>query len=339
MISPLIITTIIYVVFVLYCVEKLTRQQEQRYEEDLAQIENECQKFIERKEYYQKEKLDLENQSMQIFALYEMTKEVTQSLHEHEAFDIFRKELRAHVVFDDCRLVDVASAEVNDFLKSGEYFVFTLAWKKNKMGYLAIKGVQEKDKEIAMILGHQFALALRRVRLYEEIEKVAITDSLTEVHTRRYTLERLDEELKRSRLRKIKLSFLMIDVDSFKNINDTYGHLAGDQILQEVGLIIKENIREIDIAGRYGGEEFSVILPDTDRLGAQNAAERIRKATEERSIKAYDTTVRVTLSVGITTFPEDGDQLQEMIDKADWALYRAKKLGRNQVCSFGVFDT
>ena len=206
-----------------------------------------------------------------------------------------------------------------------------------KIGYLAIEHMLEEDKEKATILGHQYALALRRVRLYQEIEQIAITDSLTEVHTRRHIIERFNEELKRSRVRNIKMSFLMLDVDYFKKYNDQYGHITGDQILREIGALIRDNIREIDIAGRYGGEEFCVVLPDTDRQGAHYAAERIRIATEKASIKAYDTTVKVTVSIGSSTFPQDGKKLDELIDKADWALYRAKKQGRNNVCSFGVY--
>ena len=189
-----------------------------------------------------------------------------------------------------------------------------------------------------MILGHQFALALRRVKLYEEIEELAVTDSLTGVHTRRYFIERFEEELKRSITRKIDLSLLMIDVDYFKTFNDKYGHLTGDQILHGVGKVIKDHIREIDIVGRFGGEEFCVVLPVTDRYGANFAAERIRSAVETTAIKAYDTTVRVTVSIGIATFPADGKTSAEVIDKADWALYRAKKKGRNCICAFGVYE-
>ncbi len=133
-------------------------------------------------------------------------------------------------------------------------------------------------------------------------------------------------------------SFLMIDVDHFKKLNDKYGHLAGDQVLREIAAIIQGNIREIDIAGRYGGEEFCVVLPDTDRDGALYVAERIRQATKETSIKAYDTVVESSVSIGISTFPQDGKKASELIDKADWALYRAKKQGRNRVCVFGMYE-
>jgi diguanylate cyclase (GGDEF)-like protein len=129
----------------------------------------------------------------------------------------------------------------------------------------------------------------------------------------------------------------MIDVDHFKRVNDQYGHLTGDMVLREVGRIITQSTREIDIAGRYGGEEFCVILPDTDKPGALQVAERIRSALADQKIKANDAMLHVHVSVGVATFPEDALQMEEIMDKADWALYRAKKMGRNRVVGFSVY--
>lgn len=305
--------------------------------EGVLRAEEDSRKLEAQKGRLDTQKANLQAEALEIFTLYEITKEITKSLNEEEAFEIFKRKLREHVNFKECRFLDPLSHEAKGLRKEEEFFVFTLQSKKKKIGHLAIKGVSEKDKEKVMILGHQFALALRRVHLYQEIEQIAITDSLTDVHTRRHITERFQEELKRSKARNIKMSFLMIDVDHFKKFNDQYGHLTGDQILRETGLLINENIREIDIAGRYGGEEFCVILPDTDHQGAQYAAERIRKAVETAAIKAYDASVKVTVSIGTSTFPDNGWKMDELIDKADWALYRAKKLGRNRVCSFGVY--
>jgi len=106
--------------------------------------------------------------------------------------------------------------------------------------------------------------------------------------------------------------------------------------LCEIARIIRDNIREIDSVGRYGGEEFCVVLPDTDKEGARYVAERIRESVEKTSIKAYDTRVKATISIGVATFPDDAKKSSELIDKADWALYRAKKLGRNKVCILGI---
>ncbi len=329
---------VIFVFLVIQCAKRIARQIELTGREEIKNAKEAHNQLIRKKESLSKEKYALEGQALEIFTLYEITKEITKSLNEQDAFDIFKQKLSLHTVFEECLFLAPSSPSINELKKSEEYFIFTLQEKRKKIGYLAIKGVPEQDKEKIMILGHQFALAIRRVKLYQEIEKVAITDSLTEVQTRHYALVRFTEEINRSKERKIKMSFLMIDADFFKSINDEYGHLTGDQVLKEIAAIIKENIREIDIAGRYGGEEFCVVLPDTDREGAQYAAERIRSATEQALIKAYDTQIKTTVSVGIATFPEDGKSMEELIDKADWALYRAKKQGRNRICSFGVYE-
>ncbi|HQP10759.1 MAG TPA: GGDEF domain-containing protein [Candidatus Omnitrophota bacterium] len=328
---------IIYVGLVIIHAKELAAKIELETYQGVLQAEEISRDLGRQKEVLDSEKEDLQNEALEIFTLYEITKEITKSLNQEQAFEIFKRKLQNHVGFEECRFLEPLSDEVKDLRKEGKYFVLTLQSKRQKIGYLAVSGVSEKEREKVMILGHQFALALRRVQLYQEIEQVAITDSLTEVHTRRYLLERLQEEIQRSKARSLKMSFLMIDVDYFKKFNDQYGHLTGDQILRETGFLISENIREIDIAGRYGGEEFCVILPDTDHEGAQFAAERVRKAVENATIKAYDASVKVTVSIGTSTFPDDGKKTDELIDKADWALYRAKKMGRNRVCSFGVY--
>jgi diguanylate cyclase (GGDEF)-like protein len=280
-----------------------------------------------------KSRFAVEDEASQIYILYEMTKDITRSLHEEGAFQIFRNKLKEYVAFTDCRIYPPA-VNPQDVKKSEDSFIFTLKSKRRKMGYLVVDGVQERDREKIVILGHQYALALRRVKLYEEIERIAITDSLTELHTRRYFLERFQEEMERVHRRNISMSVLMIDVDFFKKVNDEHGHLTGDQVLKEIGKIIRDNIREIDIAGRYGGEEFSIILPDTNVEGGSYVAERIRRATEEAVLKAYDTELKVTVSIGLATYPKDGKTAEELIDKADIALYQAKHTGRNRLCVF-----
>jgi len=327
-----------YFALVIMYARKATFSIESGISEKMRHADNVFQKLVRQKNNLNDQRETLQNEALEIFTLYEITREITKSLNEKEAFEIFKIKLREHVHFKECHFLDSITNEVKDLRKSENHFVFTLQSKRMKIGYLVIEGVTKEDKEKVMILGHQFALALRRVRLYQEIEQIAITDSLTEVHTRRHTIERFKEELKRSKARNINMSFLMIDVDHFKRFNDQYGHITGDQILREIGVLISENVREIDIAGRYGGEEFCVILPDTDHQGAHYAAERIRQASEKANIKAYDTNVKVTLSIGTSTFPENGKKIDELIDKADWALYRAKKYGRNTVRSFGIYD-
>lgn len=327
----------LFVGAVIYGLKKVSYSLEFAADEATSQVINRHEDLLEKRNQILQERSQLEHSAREIFILYEMTREITKKLNEEEAFEIFKEKLKENIVFEDCQFIDALSSEHEIHILSERHFVFPLQEKNRKLGYLVVKGLSAKDKDKLAILGHQFALALRRVKLYQEIEESAITDSLTGVHTRRYFLERFEEELKRSITRKINLSFLMIDVDHFKSFNDKYGHLVGDQILRTIGGIVKDNIREIDIVGRYGGEELTVVLPDTDQDGAQFAAERIRSAVAGENIKAYDANVKVTVSIGVSTFPSDGKLVAELIDKADWALYRAKKKGRNCICTFGLY--
>ena len=326
-----------FVGMVFYLVKMVVLQLEQRAEEDILKSKQSFQNIIEQKDKAYAEKSALEKEANQIFTLYEMTKDISRHFNEQEAFDIFRQRLKENVPVQDCQMVADLGDDPPQKVVPSDCSTFTLKSKEETLGFLIYKGVSEKDKEKFTILAHQFALALRRIRLYKDIERLAVTDSLTDVYTRRYFLERFEEEIERAGAKKIKLVFLMIDADHFKMINDQHGHLTGDYVLQEIGIIIKENIREIDIVGRYGGEEFCVVLPETDIEGAYVVAERIRKAAEQRLIKAYDTSIRVTLSIGMAAYPSDGKQPEELIDKADWALYRAKTQGRNCVVTFGQY--
>ena len=124
----------------------------------------------------------------------------------------------------------------------------------------------------------------------------------------------------------------MIDVDRFKDFNDQYGHLVGDVVLKQTAETIKKNIRELDLAGRYGGEEFGVLLVETDRSGALFVAERIRTAVAEKSFKAYDENLKATVSIGCASLSKDQADAGLIIEAADQALYEAKRQGRNKVC-------
>ena len=185
-----------------------------------------------------------------------------------------------------------------------------------------------------LILSSQFALEIKKVLLYETVEKLAITDSLTGLYVRRYFSERLEEELHRSKRHKFKFAFLMIDIDDFKLCNDTYGHLVGDVVLKEMSRIIKEHLRAIDVVSRYGGEEFAVLLPETGPDGAILVAERLRKKIEENVFTAYDEKLKVTISTGVSIYPQDATEEKGLIEKADTALYTAKRSGKNIVCEY-----
>lgn len=271
-------------------------------------------------------------QAQQIFTLYHLTKEITRNFNEEDAFEVFKKHLAQKVSYDECLLIHPLSQEIVDLQFDPAFTFFPLQGKNKLLGFFALKGLSPQHQETVAILANQFSLALRRIRLYQEIERLAITDSLTEVYTRRYLWERLEEEIVRSKTRKIHLAVLMLDVDHFKSINDQYGHLTGDQVLREIARIIRDNVREIDIVGRFGGEEFCVVLPDTDAQGAGYVAQRIRSGVEKANLHIYDALVKVTISIGLATMKQGECTAAELIDQADTALYRAKSLGRNQIC-------
>lgn len=206
--------------------------------------------------------------------------------------------------------------------------------EKKLVGILAMENLPKEDLERFTILAIQFALEIKKVLLYETVERLAITDSLTGLYVRRYFSERLGEEAQRSKRYKLKFALIMIDIDNFKNCNDTYGHLVGDVILRDMARIMRENTRQIDIIARYGGEEFSIVLPETAVEGAVLAAERIRKKIEEHEFRAYDEKLKITVSAGVSVYPADAQDAKTLIDKADAALYAAKKSGKNVVCEY-----
>jgi len=205
------------------------------------------------------------------------------------------------------------------------------------LGALIIEGLEVNMLEKFSILAHQFSLEFKRASFYQKIEELAITDGLTGLFVRRYFLQRLYEETERSLRHKLKISFLMIDIDHFKQCNDKYGHLTGDVVLREVADKVSGCVREIDLVARYGGEEFCVLLPDTDKDAARDVAERIRQNIEQSEFSAYDEVLRVNVSIGVADFPHDSNNPSELIDKADQALYQAKQQGRNRVCLFRPF--
>ncbi|NTV29371.1 MAG: GGDEF domain-containing protein [Candidatus Omnitrophica bacterium] len=328
---------IAFVLAVVYLAKIAVLQFEQQADSDVLRVKESYFRIIQQKDELAAEKQRLQDEADRIFTLFELTREITKTFDELEAFQSFKDYLARQLSFEDCQLVENFPEDMSDFSSFKGYKFFPLKSKRIVLGELAYKGIADQDEEIFAILAHQFALALKRIRLYKEVENMAITDSLTKLHTRRHLMERFNEEFARAKLRKSPLSFLMLDVDNFKRINDQYGHLSGDAVLREVGRLIAGYTREIDITGRYGGEEFCVILPDTDKQGAMLAAERIRTAVHDEKIRAYDAALHVSLSVGVATFPDDAQQLDELLDKADWALYRAKKQGRDRVVGFSVY--
>jgi len=331
-------SAVIYFAFVLFALRRMHESFQHKCTIDVLEARRYFNSLQQKKREIYKEKVNFAEEAQEIFTLYDMTKELTKNFSEEDSIRIFKDKLSDSVRCEDCRFVLPEEEDMNLIRETPGVSIIPLMAQQQLLGYLFLKGCSTEGLEKATILAHQLAMVIRRDRLYRQVESLAITDSLTEVHTRRYILERFREELLRARTQKIPIAFLMIDVDYFKHFNDQYGHLTVDQILRNVAGIIQENIREIDIIGRYGGEEFCVVLPDADSSGAQYVAERVRQAVEKTVVKAYDTKVRLTISIGVACYPADGKNVPELIDKADWALYRAKKMGRNKVCIFGIYD-
>ena len=202
------------------------------------------------------------------------------------------------------------------------------------IGYLAVEEIKAEDKDKFFILAQQFIIGIRRALLYQKVQELTITDSLTQVYNRRYFLERFHEELERSQKNNLNLSFLMLDVDNFKKYNDRYGHLVGDAILRQVAKTIRDTVRQIDFIGRYGGEEISIVLTETGRQQAGFVAERIRRAIEDSRFLVYDENLSVQISIGVSIFPENSLKALQLIEKADQALYQAKETGKNKVCFY-----
>lgn len=168
---------------------------------------------------------------------------------------------------------------------------------------------------------------------YESALYAAISDQLTGLYNRDYLNHFMDFEIKRCNRQNQTLGLLMLDIDDFKNVNDTYGHLTGDQVLKEFGTLIKNQIREIDLAFRYGGEEFAVVLPYVNQAQAQSIAERIRKAVAEFDFthKQGEPGLKITISMGIALYPYNAKTFPDLVESADRALYYAKEDGKNRV--------
>jgi diguanylate cyclase (GGDEF)-like protein len=172
------------------------------------------------------------------------------------------------------------------------------------------------------------------IAIYERTERSAVTDGLTGLFNHAYFIQALNREVLRARRHDLKLSLAMFDLDDFKKVNDTHGHLEGDRILMKSAAVIRESLREIDTAARYGGEEFAVLLPETSRAGAHVVADRIRRRIEERFRRGEVS--HETISGGVATYPEDATSPEDLLRRADEGLYRAKADGKNRITMVGA---
>lgn len=260
----------------------------------------------------------------QILTLYEINRRLAYILDIDKLLKTFVKELKS---------VDgIEKVEISETRASGRVLSYDISeYKKDHFLH-----VDCSDAQISLqvpYLVSQLRILIDRALIYRRMHKMSITDYLTNVANRRHFMERFRQEFNRAKRFGFPLSFIIIDIDFFKKINDTYGHLVGDEILRNVAKVLADKIREIDFIGRYGGEEFVIFLPEAPHDAAIRAAERLRTAIEKEIFKAYDESLNVTISAGVSTYPLYCADKDELIEKADAALYSAKEQGRNMVCS------
>ncbi len=201
------------------------------------------------------------------------------------------------------------------------------------LGWSAKRDLEASEVERLRVMADQSALSLQNALLHAELEQLSVTDRLTELFNQGYLRQRLEQELGRAERFGHPLSVIMLDIDDFKALNDRYGHLVGDEVLKAVSVLIRQNLREMDVAARYGGEEFVVLVPETPAEGARAVAERIRQSVAAHVFLRDEagTDVHTTVSVGVAAFPGSGRSVESLIHAADEAMYLAKRAGKDRV--------
>ncbi len=265
---------------------------------------------------------DFEKKTSVLFTFYDIARSISPLFQKEKIINTFLNQLAA---LDDVEAVSLSGLEgpdahsfpINE--KEGDLFIRTHSFSILHLGPIFAK---------------LLAVCLAKSKLYSRLQELSIHDYLTGAYNRRYFDQRLEEEFLRAKNLKQKLSFLMLDIDNFKAINDTYGHIVGDVALKRCTQLIAENIREIDFVGRIGGEEFGVLLLDTDKAGAIMVSERICSRISQEKIKAFDETLGFTVSIGVSTYPVNTVYLDLLAEIADKALLRAKASGKDRVCWF-----
>ena len=188
-----------------------------------------------------------------------------------------------------------------------------------------------QTREMLRVISHQVGVSVQNARMYQSMEERATTDGLTGLTNRRAFSERFDQLHALSERTGQKYAVILTDIDHFKSVNDTYGHPVGDEVLRRVAAVFGGRSRRVDIVARYGGEEFVLVLPDTDGLGAEHFANELRKEISEMTMNSEHGNFNVTISMGVAEFPADGNDRNELLERADQSLYWCKEHGRNCV--------
>jgi diguanylate cyclase (GGDEF)-like protein len=219
----------------------------------------------------------------------------------------------------------------------GGYLCLPLMVRAEMLGLLHLgtqdeAGIDHEQHQLAVTLGEVIKLSLSNIKLREALHEQAIRDPLTGLFNRRYLDETLPRELHRALRQQAPLSIAMLDIDHFKRFNDDFGHEAGDEVLKLVGKLLREGVRASDIVCRFGGEEFTIILLDTDLPGAMERMRQVCQSVKKAQLRYQDRVLPgITISVGMAATPEHGTQGEDLLRAADDALYAAKEGGRDRI--------
>lgn len=267
----------------------------------------------------------------------------TGNIHELDVFEHqSNSNLVDHVLKTGASYLDesfdfrIKTAAHPDGFQIDSVFCLPLVHRNQRIGVIEIlnksgRRFSEEDRSLMNMLVRPLAVALSTIRMFDHAERLTNTDDLTKLYNYRYLMHYLEAEVKRCLRYKKKVSLLFIDVDGFKRVNDTYGHLVGSLALSEIGQVLRKILRETDVIGRYGGDEFVVVLPETPLNGALAIAERIRKKIEDYEFVAQDLSIHLTVSLGVANCPKHTLAADGLIKKADAAMYRAKELSKNTI--------
>lgn len=258
---------------------------------------------------------------------------LAQTVLEKKPFEIINEQTKKLIKKND---PVISIFDMNHFL------TVPLLAKNHVVGVMLVdnfyskKPITEDDIWKLTMFANQAGLAIENSQEFEKTLILSNTDRLTGLWNYGYFQYQLNEEIKRANRFNRPLSLLMADIDRFKNINDSLGHPAGDVLLKHLAIILKNSCREVDLVARYGGEEFVIILPETSKEKAHSSAERIRRETEYTPFNYSNNAPaqKMTISIGVASFPQDAGNAEQIILYADKALYAAKKTGRNRICMF-----
>ena len=231
--------------------------------------------------------------------------------------------------------------EFDDLNKKSCIMIRCMTFKNDVKGTISVltdttKDFEELKKHSASVrmISKVVTSALNNIEMFQKMEELSNIDGLTGLYNRRCFNNMIEQKISEASRAKVQLSMVMLDIDFFKKVNDTYGHKAGDDVIRFISSTIKKSIRKVDFAARYGGEEFVILLYNTSIGDASNIAEKIRNIVRDSSVNADGSPLNITISLGVSSYPMPSMSADDLIKNADTALYYSKEHGRDQVSVF-----